>query len=111
MLLTNPDYTLRDAWSWLRGFAATRDAMFEQFMRWVAGVLGNRLEAPFLLVQGASDVVTLTGPAGEHAERVDAPSTQVVPMDGTGDFCAFTHPEQFLAALPEILDRSRDEVR
>jgi len=99
LLLTNPEYTLRDAWTWLRGFAATRDAMFEQFMRWDARALGDTLEVPFVLVQGASDGVTLTGPALAHAASLRTPSTRVVQVPGAGHFCAFTHPEPFLEAL------------
>ena len=99
LLLTKPDYTLRDIRSWLKGFAATRDAMFAQFMQWDARALGTDFEIPFFLFQGASDVVTLTQPAVDYFAEVSAPDKALVLIDGASHFCAFTHPVPFLAAL------------
>jgi pimeloyl-ACP methyl ester carboxylesterase len=102
LLLTKPDYSLLDVISWLRGFAAVRDAMFPQFMRFDARDGGTRLEIPFHLVQGAQDVVTLTGPAVEFFAEVDAPAKSLVLIDGASHFAAFTHPAEFLAALRTV---------
>ena len=41
LLLTKPDYSLLDVCAWLRGFAAVRDAMFAQFMRFDARAEGT----------------------------------------------------------------------
>src|SRR5205085_108539 len=41
MLLTNPDYRLRDATAWLTGFATCRREMFEQFMAYDARRYGT----------------------------------------------------------------------
>jgi pimeloyl-ACP methyl ester carboxylesterase len=99
LLLTKPDYTLRDVRSWLKGFGATRDAMFPQFMQWDARKLGTDFEVPFFLFQGGSDVVTLTQPAVEYFAEVSAPKKALVLIDGASHFCAFTHPAPFLTAL------------
>jgi pimeloyl-ACP methyl ester carboxylesterase len=99
LLLTNPDYTLRDIRSWLKGFAATRDAMFSQFMQWDARTLGTDFEVPFFLLQGGADVVTLTQPAVDYFAEVSAPDKALVLIDGASHFCAFTHPGPFLVAL------------
>ncbi|MFF5232146.1 alpha/beta fold hydrolase [Dactylosporangium sp. NPDC000521] len=102
LLLTKPDYSLLDVFAWLKGFAAVRDAMFTQFMRFDARAEGTRLEIPFHLFQGAQDVVTLTGPAVEYFAEVDAPAKSLVLIDGASHFAAFTHPAEFLAALRTV---------
>lgn len=99
LLLTKPDYSLLDVAAWLRGFAAVRDAMFDQFMRFDARAEGTTLQIPFHLFQGAQDVVTLTAPAAEFFEAVDAPAKSLVLIEGASHFAAFTHPAEFLAAL------------
>jgi pimeloyl-ACP methyl ester carboxylesterase len=99
LLLKNPDYSLIDAWHWLKGFGAVRDAMFEQFMQFDAYALGTTYEIPFFLFQGASDVVTLTGPAVGYFNQVQAPRKELELIEGASHFCAFTNPAQFLAAL------------
>jgi pimeloyl-ACP methyl ester carboxylesterase len=99
LLLTKPDYSLRDVRSWLKGFGATRDAMFDQFMQWDARTLGTDFEIPFFLFQGGSDVVTLTRPAVEYFAEVCAPDKALVLIEGASHFCAFTHPAPFLTAL------------
>ncbi|MDG6109336.1 alpha/beta hydrolase [Dactylosporangium aurantiacum] len=102
LLLTKPDYSLRDVVAWLKGFAAVRDAMFAEFMRFDAREGGTRLEIPFHLFQGAQDVVTLTGPAVEYFAEVDAPAKSLVLIEGASHFAAFTHPAEFLAALRTV---------
>jgi pimeloyl-ACP methyl ester carboxylesterase len=99
LLLSNPDYTLRDVRAWLKGFAATRNTMFDQFIGWDARALGTDFDVPFFLFQGAADVVTLTGPAVQYFDEVTAPAKALVLIEGASHFCAFTHPEPFLAAL------------
>jgi pimeloyl-ACP methyl ester carboxylesterase len=99
LLLTKPDYTLRDVRSWLKGFSATRDAMFEQFLRWDARELDTDFEVPFFLFQGSQDVVTLTQPAVDYFAEVTAPAKALVLIEGASHFCAFTHPAPFLDAL------------
>jgi pimeloyl-ACP methyl ester carboxylesterase len=105
LLLTKPDYTLLDVVAWLRGFAAVRDAMFAEFMRFDARAEGTTLRVPFHLIQGAQDVVTLTAPAVEFFAEVDAPAKSLTLIDGASHFAAFTHPAQFLTALRTVAAR------
>jgi pimeloyl-ACP methyl ester carboxylesterase len=102
LLRRNPDYSLIDAWNWLRGFSEGRDTMFEQFMRFDARALGTRFEVPFYLFQGAQDVVTVTAPAVEYFNEIEAPTKELVLIDRASHFCAFTQPAAFLAALKRI---------
>src|SRR5262245_59405093 len=82
LLLRNPDYSLLDAYYWVKGFGAVRNAMFEQFMRFDARALGTEFEVPFVLIQGAQDVVTLTGPAVSYFDEVRAPAKELVLIEG-----------------------------
>jgi pimeloyl-ACP methyl ester carboxylesterase len=102
LLLRNPDYSLLDAFYWVKGFGAVRDAMFEQFMRFDARTLGTAFEVPFYLIQGAQDVVTLTGPAVDYFNDIQAPAKELVLIEGASHFCAFTHPDAFLDALKRV---------
>ncbi|MEV6925707.1 alpha/beta hydrolase [Dactylosporangium sp. NPDC051485] len=102
LLLTKPDYSLADVAAWLKGFNKTRDTMFEQFMRFDARALGLRYEVPFFLFQGASDVVTLTGPAVEFFGEVRAPEKELVLIEGASHFAAFSQPAAFLDALRKV---------
>lgn len=99
LLLRNPDYSLIDAWYWLKGFGAVRDAMFDQFMSFDARSLGMTFKVPFYLLQGAQDVVTLTAPAVEYFHQVQAPAKELVLIERASHFCAFTQPAAFLRAL------------
>ncbi|MET7392950.1 alpha/beta hydrolase [Dactylosporangium sp. NPDC005572] len=99
LLLTKPDYTLRDVAAWLKGFGKVRDAMFDQFMAFDARALGTRFEIPFHLFQGARDVVTLTEPAVDYFAAVEAPAKSLVLIEDASHFAAFTQPGRFLAAL------------
>ncbi|OHV36010.1 MULTISPECIES: alpha/beta fold hydrolase [Pseudofrankia] len=103
LLLRNPDYSLVDAWNWLRGFREIRDAMFTEFMRFDARLVGTSFEVPFFLIQGAQDVVTLTAPAVAYFEQVRAPAKKLILIDGAGHFCACTRPAAFLDALTGVL--------
>ncbi|WP_238015785.1 alpha/beta hydrolase [Dactylosporangium sp. AC04546] len=99
LLLTKPDYSLRDVAAWLKGFGKVRDAMFDQFMAFDARSLGTRFEIPFHLFQGARDVVTLTEPAVDYFAAVEAPAKSLVLIEDASHFAAFTQPGRFLAAL------------
>ena len=102
LLRRNRDYSLIDSWYWLKGFGAVRDAMFDQFMRFDARAIGTRFEVPFYLFQGAQDVVTLTEPAVEYFNEIEAPAKKLVLFDRASHFCSFTRPAAFLAALKQI---------
>jgi len=102
LLRRNPDYSLIDAVNWLRGFRRVRDAMFDQFMRFDARALGTQFDVPFYLFQGAEDVVTLTAPAVQYFNEIEAPAKELVLIDQASHFCAFTQPAAFLAALKRI---------
>ena len=73
--------------------------MFRHFMRFDARELGMAFKIPFYLLQGAEDVVTLTAPAVEYYNEVQAPTKRLVLIERASHFCAFTQPGAFLDAL------------
>jgi pimeloyl-ACP methyl ester carboxylesterase len=78
--------------------------MFNEFIAYDARQLGTRFEIPFFLVQGESDVITLTTLAEEYFDEVDAPVKHLEHIKNAGHFAAFSQPDQFLA---ELLTRVR----
>lgn len=95
----SPIYRGRDKWHLLAGFLANQKHMFKEYMAYDARTLGTRFEVPFVLLQGGSDVLTITALAEEYFATVEAPSKHLALIDGAGHFAAFTHPEPFLTEL------------
>jgi pimeloyl-ACP methyl ester carboxylesterase len=58
-----------------------------------------RLEIPYIVIQGSDDIFTPTDTAIAYFEQVDAPSKELVIVEGAGHFPHLTHTDQFLSAL------------
>jgi pimeloyl-ACP methyl ester carboxylesterase len=99
LLLTSPEYRLRDVRDWLAGFAAARDQMFSQFITYDARRVGTSFDLPVFLFNGDQDVITLTSLAQEYYAEIQAPAKAFALIPDASHFCAFTQPEEFLAAL------------
>jgi pimeloyl-ACP methyl ester carboxylesterase len=95
----SPLYSLRDLYHVFIGFRDATRLMFDQIVAYDARRLGTRFEVPFLVVQGDSDVITLTSLAGEYVAEVEAPAKKMALISNAGHFAAFTHPDTFLAEL------------
>ncbi|HET6752729.1 MAG TPA: hypothetical protein VFH23_02110 [Jiangellaceae bacterium] len=57
------------------------------------------MEVPFFLLQGESDVITLTSLAEEYFEEGEAPTKGLALINDAGHFAAFTQPRRFLIEL------------
>jgi pimeloyl-ACP methyl ester carboxylesterase len=99
LALTSPIYTLRDLSSLFMGFQWSTAQMFDELMAYDARRLGPRLEVPFFLFQGETDVITLTTLATEYFQEVEAPTKELALIPDAGHFAAFTQPERFLTDL------------
>jgi pimeloyl-ACP methyl ester carboxylesterase len=99
LALTSPIYTLRDLSTLFTGFQWSTAQMFEELKAYDVRRLGTRLEVPFFLFQGESDVITVTSLAEEYFEEVEAPTKELALIPDAGHFAAFTQPERFLAEL------------
>jgi len=99
LALTSPLYSLNDVKHLLAGFVDTQKQMHDEVMRYDAYAGGTSFEVPFFLLQGASDILTITELATEFYERVDAPVKAMALIDDASHFAAFTQPERFLEQL------------
>jgi pimeloyl-ACP methyl ester carboxylesterase len=101
LALSSPIYTLRGLYSLFVGFQWSTAQMFSELMAedYDARRLGARLEVPFFLFQGESDVITLTTLAQEYFEEIEAPAKRLALIPDAGHFAAFTQPDRFLAEL------------
>jgi pimeloyl-ACP methyl ester carboxylesterase len=99
LALTSPLYSLRDLYSLFVGFQWSTAQMFQELKAYDARRLGTRLEVPFFLFQGETDVITLTTLAEEYFAEVEAPTKELALIPDAGHFAAFTRPDQFLTEL------------
>jgi pimeloyl-ACP methyl ester carboxylesterase len=99
LALSSPIYTLRDLYALFAGFQWSTAQMLQQLKAYDARRLGTRLEVPFFLFQGESDVITVTSLAEEYFVEVEAPTKELALIPDAGHFAAFTQPERFLAEL------------
>jgi pimeloyl-ACP methyl ester carboxylesterase len=98
-ILTFPAYGLRDILQLGAGAQFSTTQLLAQAMAFDARRLGTRFSVPFFLLQGESDVMTLTGLAQEYFADVQAPVQGLTLIPGAGHLAAFLQPEAFLAAL------------
>jgi pimeloyl-ACP methyl ester carboxylesterase len=96
---SSPLYTLRDLSSLFTGFQWSTAQMFQELKSYDARRLGTRFEVPFFLLQGETDVITLTTLAEEYFAEAEAPTKELALIRDAGHFAAFTQPERFLAEL------------
>jgi pimeloyl-ACP methyl ester carboxylesterase len=99
LVLTHPAYRLRDILHLGAGAQFSTTQLLTQAMGYDAHKLGTRFAVPFFLLQGETDVMTLTGLAQEYFAEVQAPVQDMTIIPATGHLAAFFQPEAFLAAL------------
>jgi pimeloyl-ACP methyl ester carboxylesterase len=99
LALSSPIYSLRDLVTLFIGFQWSTAQMLDELMAYDARRLGTRFEVPFFLLQGETDVITLTSLATEYFQEVEAPAKGLSLIPGAGHFAAFTQPDRFLTEL------------
>lgn len=99
LVLFSPIYSLRDIYWVFSGFYFSTKKLFEEIKKYDARQFGNRFDIPFFVIQGESDVITLTPLAKEYFKDVEAPEKQIAYIQNAGHFAMFTQPEKFLAEL------------
>jgi pimeloyl-ACP methyl ester carboxylesterase len=99
LALSSPLYSLRDLYHLFVGFQWSTAQLYTELRAYDARRLGARLEVPFFLFQGETDVITLTGLATEYFAEVQAPTKELALIPDAGHFAAFTQPDRFLAEL------------
>jgi len=101
LTLTSPLYSLRDVYDWFAGFQLTKDRLFDEIMAYDVRALGPRWEVPIFVLQGESDVITLTTLARQYYDELEAPAKGFALIPNAGHFAAFSQPEYFLQELLE----------
>jgi pimeloyl-ACP methyl ester carboxylesterase len=99
LALSSPIYSLRDLAGLFQGFQWSTGQMLTELKAYDARRLGSRFEVPFFLLQGQSDVITLTTLAEDYFAEVEAPTKGLALIRDAGHFAAFTQPKRFLAEL------------
>jgi pimeloyl-ACP methyl ester carboxylesterase len=99
LAFASPLYRLRDAVSLLAGFMSVQKQMYAEYSSYNAYDHGTRFEIPFYLLQGESDILTITELAREYFDRVEAPSKAMELIPDASHFAAFTQPDAFLTAM------------
>jgi pimeloyl-ACP methyl ester carboxylesterase len=103
LAFASPLYRLRDAFAMLAGFMSVQKQMYAEYSSYNAYDHGTEYEIPFYLLQGESDVLTITELAQEYFDRVQAPRKAIALIPGASHFAAFTQPDATLAALRKAL--------
>ncbi len=85
--------------AWLAGRQATGSRLIQQIADVDLLATARRLELPVLVIQGSADLVTPTRAVQSFLAQVDAPTKELVVIDGAGHFPHLTHTQEFLAAL------------
>jgi pimeloyl-ACP methyl ester carboxylesterase len=88
---------------WQTGRGASGPALIPQIAAVDLFAAINRLEVPFVVIQGRDDPVTTTPLARAFFEHVEAPAKELVVIEGAGHFAHLTHTNEFLAALSRTL--------
>jgi pimeloyl-ACP methyl ester carboxylesterase len=93
----------------LADWQAGRQAFTPGLLQQMAGVdlfaTARRVEVAFVVIQGSGDWNTPAAAARGYFEQVEAPSKDLVVVDGAGHFAHLTHTPQFLSALGEHAGR------
>jgi pimeloyl-ACP methyl ester carboxylesterase len=88
---------------WQAGRGASGPALIPQVAAVDLFATINRLEVPFVVIQGRDDPITPAPLASAFFEHVEAPAKELVIIEGAGHFAHLTHTKEFLAALSPTL--------
>lgn len=102
-MFASPQHGWRDLVDLTRGLRFSLDQLHAEVATFDARALGTRFDLPFVVLQGAHDLVTPTELARRFVEDVDAPYKAFATVEGAGHLAAFARPERFLALLLQHL--------
>lgn len=96
LLSSAPNYSLRDVYNRLRGFARVPGwQLYDAILSTDLSTTAVRFEMPVLFLEGTEDNVTPASLAKEYFDRIDAPRKEFVPLEGGGHFSVWSMPERF----------------
>ncbi|MEV6866063.1 alpha/beta hydrolase [Streptosporangium subroseum] len=98
-LMYAPDLSMADIRAIDRGMKSTLKALQPEYSRFDFEALGYDYALPYIIVQGASDIVSPVTAARRHFKRITAPSKRIVEVAGAGHLVEFADRARFLAEL------------
>lgn len=96
LLSTAPNYSLRDIYNRLQGFARVPSLeLYGAMLSKDLSASATRLDIPVFFFEGTEDLVTPASLAKQYFDRIDAPRKAFVPFDGGGHFTVWSMAERF----------------
>jgi pimeloyl-ACP methyl ester carboxylesterase len=99
LMLSSPAHGLRDLRALVEGLSFCTERLFAEMVAFDAHTVAPRVELPFFVFQGDSDVHTPASVAAAYCEALEAPLKHFELMADSGHLGAFVQPERFLELL------------
>jgi pimeloyl-ACP methyl ester carboxylesterase len=99
LMLSSPAHGLRDLRAIVEGLGFCTERLFAEMVAFDAHTVAPRVELPFFVFQGDSDVHTPASVAAAYCEALEAPLKHFERMADSGHLGAFVRPERFLELL------------
>ena len=99
VLLSAPNYGLKDIRAWLGGGKFSIGKMLPALMTYSDDVPAPAIPVPVFFLQGVEDIQTPTVLVESYFERLQAPSKRLVLLPGGGHSAVIAMPDIFLEAL------------
>lgn len=105
-LMYDPTLSMSDLRAIDRGMKGSLAALQPEYSQFDFNELGWTYEIPYVVVQGAADLVSPVAAARRHWERITAPDKDFVEVGGAGQLVEFTDVKRFRAELTRVATRS-----
>jgi pimeloyl-ACP methyl ester carboxylesterase len=101
----DPTLSLSDIRAIDRGMTCSLSALQPEYSQFDFDALGWTYDIPYVVVQGAADLLSPVAAARRHWERIVAPDKAFIEVDGAGHLVEFIDVERFHAELDEVATR------
>lgn len=105
-LMYDPTLSMSDIRAIDRGMKGSLAVLQPEYSQFDFTALGWTYEIPYVVVQGAADLVSPVAAARRHWERITAPDKDFIEVDGAGHLVEFTDVKRFHAELRRVEGRS-----
>jgi pimeloyl-ACP methyl ester carboxylesterase len=95
-LMYAPDLSMSDIRALDRGMKASLKALQPEYSHFDFDALGYDYALPYVIVQGASDLVSPTTAAADYFQRITAPDKDMIEVQGSGHLVEFANRPRFL---------------
>jgi proline iminopeptidase len=107
-VLTAPNYSLKDIYSLIKGFARVPTfQIYHEMLSANLSSLGTDFHTPIFFFQGAEDERTPASLSRDYFDKINAPHKEFVLFEHGGHFVALSMPDRFMR---ELIDRVRPQA-